>query len=91
MDTQPDEIDAYVGARIRAIRKSKRIPQQSIAKALSVTSQQVQKYEKATNRVSASMLIRTARHLGVPVRELLPPEDEGGATAPMPANLITLL
>ena len=52
-DHQPDPIDIAVGARIRMRRKSMGVSQQGLADVLGVTFQQVQKYERGTNRVSA--------------------------------------
>lgn len=60
-----DPIDTHVGARIRALRKQLRLSQSDLAKWLGLTFQQVQKYENGHNRVSASMLAKTARFLEV--------------------------
>lgn len=60
-------IDIYVGSRIRLRRNSLKISQGTLADALGLTFQQVQKYERGTNRVSASKLYDTARVLEVPV------------------------
>jgi transcriptional regulator with XRE-family HTH domain len=73
----PDPIDIEVGGRIRARRVSLGISQTALAKALGLTFQQVQKYEKGANRVSASTLVRVARELGVTVAFLV---GEGGAS-----------
>lgn len=67
----PDPFDVEVGARVRTVRKSKGISQSDLATAAGITFQQVQKYERGANRVSASMLQRIARHLGVSMAELL--------------------
>jgi transcriptional regulator with XRE-family HTH domain len=71
----PDPIDVEVGGRIRARRMALGISQTALAKALGLTFQQVQKYEKGANRVSASTLVRVARELGVTVAFLV---GEGG-------------
>jgi transcriptional regulator with XRE-family HTH domain len=63
----PDPIDVEVGARIRARRVSLGISQTALAKALGLTFQQVQKYERGVNRVSASKLYETAQVLQAPV------------------------
>ena len=60
-------IDIYVGSRIRLRRKDRKISQSMLAKELGLTFQQVQKYERGGNRVSASKLYETARVLEVPV------------------------
>lgn len=59
-----DPIDIAVGARIRIRRKELGISQQKLAEGLGVTFQQVQKYERGANRISASMLARTFKILG---------------------------
>lgn len=65
--TKPDPIDAHVGNRLSIRRKLLGLSQQKLAEALGITFQQVQKYEKASNRISASRLYRLADVLGVPV------------------------
>lgn len=59
----PNPIDQYVGARIRARRKVLGVSQEKLADQLGLTFQQVQKYERGTNRVSASKLYEIARAL----------------------------
>jgi transcriptional regulator with XRE-family HTH domain len=63
----PDPIDAEVGRRIRLLRLERGLSQTALANRLGVTFQQVQKYEKGTNRVGAGRLSRIAYFLGVPV------------------------
>jgi transcriptional regulator with XRE-family HTH domain len=58
-------VDRHVGARIRMQRMARGFSQTALGKAVGVTFQQVQKYEKATNRVSASRLQRIANVLKV--------------------------
>jgi transcriptional regulator with XRE-family HTH domain len=65
-----DPIDIAVGARIRLLRKVRGISQQALAEAAGVTFQQIQKYERGSNRVSASMLSRIAATLDAPVSEM---------------------
>jgi transcriptional regulator with XRE-family HTH domain len=77
----PDPIDVEVGGRIRTRRIALGVSQTALAKALGLTFQQVQKYEKGANRVSASTLVRVARELGVTVAFLV---GEEGQTAPPP-------
>lgn len=60
-------IDQHVGRRIRERRKLIDQSQETLAGALGVTFQQIQKYERATNRVSASKLWLTAQAQGVHV------------------------
>jgi transcriptional regulator with XRE-family HTH domain len=61
----PLEIDLMVGERIRVRRLMLKMSQTELGKQLSVSFQQVQKYEKGSNRVSASRLQRIADVLGV--------------------------
>lgn len=72
----PDPIDVAVGARIRARRIALKVSQTALAKALGLTFQQVQKYEKGANRVSASTLVRVAHELGVSVGYLVGEDGE---------------
>lgn len=60
-------IDQYVGSRVRMRRMLAGISQEKLGDALGVTFQQVQKYEKGTNRIGASRLHQIAQVLGVPV------------------------
>jgi transcriptional regulator with XRE-family HTH domain len=63
----PNPIDVFVGARVRLQRQVLGMSQGTLAGALNITFQQVQKYEKGTNRIGASRLQEIARILGVPV------------------------
>ncbi|MCW9001632.1 MAG: helix-turn-helix domain-containing protein [Rhodospirillales bacterium] len=65
--TEPDPIDRYVGARVRASRVGQRISQTKLGDAIGVTFQQIQKYENGTNRIGASNLFKIAGVLGVEV------------------------
>ena len=62
-DRHPNPIDLHVGARIRMRRKLLGISQEKLAEGLGLTFQQVQKYERGANRVSASKLYEIARSL----------------------------
>ena len=62
-----DEIDAHVGRRIRYRRMSLGLSQDGLARALGLTFQQVQKYEKGQNRIGAGRLYQIALELTVPV------------------------
>jgi len=63
----PHAADAHVGGRIRLRRTLQGMSQSELADALGMTFQQIQKYEKGTNRVSASKLWDIAHALKVPV------------------------
>lgn len=64
------DIDRVVGVRITALRKAKGLTQTELGIAIGVTFQQVQKYEKGTNRLGASRLQEVARALEVPISTL---------------------
>ena len=77
----PNPIDIHVGSRLRLRRNLLGISQTDLGKALGVTFQQVQKYEKGTNRISASRLFNLSRVLDVPISfffEDLSPAAAGG-------------
>ena len=76
----PDPVDVHVGARIRTRRLFIGMNQETLANALGLTFQQVQKYEGGANRVSASRLSQVAEVLGVPIAYFFSDLDaEGGA------------
>lgn len=60
-------VDTHVGSRIRVRRQVLKMSQEKLGEELGVTFQQVQKYERGTNRVGASRLWRMAEVLTVPV------------------------
>ena len=64
---QPDPLDIKVGSKVRALRLERQMSQEKLGDALGLTFQQVQKYEKGTNRISAGRLQRIAAILEVPV------------------------
>jgi DNA-binding XRE family transcriptional regulator len=64
----PNFIDRHVGSRLRLRRQTLGITQTKLGEALGVSFQQVQKYEKGTNRLSASGLQQAAHLLQVPVK-----------------------
>jgi transcriptional regulator with XRE-family HTH domain len=63
LDRAPNPIDRHVGLRIRLRRKELGVSQERLADSIGLTFQQVQKYERAANRVSASKLWEMARVL----------------------------
>jgi transcriptional regulator with XRE-family HTH domain len=63
----PNPVDKYVGSRVRMRRIMLGMSQEKLGEALGLTFQQVQKYEKGTNRVGASRLQQIAEILQVPV------------------------
>jgi transcriptional regulator with XRE-family HTH domain len=68
MKNQPHAVDIEIGRAIRKRRLLNGVSQSDLGAGIGVTFQQVQKYEKGTNRVSASMLTEIARVLHVDVR-----------------------
>jgi transcriptional regulator with XRE-family HTH domain len=63
----PNPVDKYVGSRVRMRRIMLGMSQEKLGEALGLTFQQVQKYEKGTNRVGASRLQQISEILQVPV------------------------
>jgi transcriptional regulator with XRE-family HTH domain len=63
----PNLIDRHVGSRVRMRRVLMGMSQEKLGEALGVTFQQVQKYEKGTNRIGASRLQQIAAILQVPI------------------------
>ncbi|WP_019646981.1 helix-turn-helix domain-containing protein [Novispirillum itersonii] len=76
-DFQPNPIDSYVGDRLRCRREVLNITQQQLATAINVSFQQVQKYERGLNRMSASRLYMAACALRVPVGYFFEDMDPG--------------
>ena len=66
-DQGPNPVDRHVGLRLRMRRKELGISQEKLAEAIGLTFQQVQKYERAANRVSASKLWEMARALSTSI------------------------
>jgi transcriptional regulator with XRE-family HTH domain len=67
--------DAEVGKRVRTFRMQKGLSQTELATKIGVSFQQIQKYEKGTNRISSGRLEAIAAALGQPVTVLLPSMD----------------
>jgi len=87
-DAVADPVDVAVGARIRLLRKVRGLSQQALAEAAGVTFQQIQKYERGANRVSASMLARIARTLDIPVSEMFGEGAAGGSAIDEVSDLL---
>ena len=81
-DRSPNPVDLHVGARIRMRRRMQGVSQERLADALGLTFQQVQKYVRGANRVSASKLYEIAASLRTPVsyffEGLADPSSEAG-------------
>ncbi len=85
----PDPIDVAVGARVRIRRRWLGLSQTQLANALGITFQQVQKYERGANRVSASMLVKIAAKLETTVAALVGEDGSAPVEAIIYAQLAT--
>lgn len=75
-----DPVDLFVGEQLRAARLRLGLSQAELGKAMNLSFQQVQKYERGVNRISASMLVRASMTLAVPVADFFPnPEPDPAA------------
>jgi transcriptional regulator with XRE-family HTH domain len=77
----PDAVDKLVGRNIRVLRLAKGLSQTELADALGVTFQQVQKYEKGTNRVGSGRLLKISGILGVKITDFFEGTDRPHDTA----------
>lgn len=64
---KPTQLDARIGSRIRIARQNRGLSQTRLADQIGVTFQQIQKYERGTNRIAASRLVRAAEALNLPL------------------------
>ena len=93
----PNPTDKHVGSRVRMRRMMLGMSQEKLGDALSLTFQQVQKYEKGTNRIGASRLQQIAHFLQVPVSFFfegapdLAGSPDGMTEAPSPAYVSDFL
>ena len=79
----PHPVDVHVGSRVRLRRTLLGMSQTDIADALGLTFQQVQKYEKGVNRISASRLYQISLIFDVPVESFFEEiEGEGSSSSP---------
>src|SRR6266705_1233356 len=95
----PNPIDKHVGSRVRMRRMMLGMSQEKLGDALGLTFQQVQKYEKGTNRIGASRLQQISHILQVPVAFFFEgaPHEQGElhgsleAPSPVPAYVTEFL
>ena len=93
----PNPIDKHVGSRVRMRRMMLGMSQTNLGDGLHLTFQQVQKYEKGTNRISASRLQQSAHILQVPVTFFfegapsVPGAPQAKGAAPSPAYVSDFL
>jgi|AGTN01.2.fsa_nt_gi Predicted transcriptional regulators len=66
-DGEPNPVDLHVGSRLRLRRTLLGLSQEELGGAMGLTFQQIQKYERGANRISASRLFDLSRVLSVPV------------------------
>lgn len=83
---KPDPTDVIVGGNVRRRRLAKNMSQEKLGDALGLTFQQVQKYEKGTNRMGSSRLLQIAKILGVTVQDLFAGTPLGDPKASDPTN-----
>lgn len=79
---KPNPVDIHVGSRVRLRRTMIGLSQEKLGEALGITFQQVQKYEKGTNRIGASRLQEISKVLETPVSfffEDAPGQDSAAA------------
>jgi transcriptional regulator with XRE-family HTH domain len=65
--SNPHVVDAHVGQRLRIRRNMLGITQGDLVDKIGLTFQQIQKYERGANRISASRLFEISRALDVPI------------------------
>ena len=83
--------DAIIGNNIRVHRLARSMSQTDLAKAIGLTFQQVQKYEKGANRIGSGRLVRIADALGVPVLTLLAGLPGAERISPVEPSAVALL
>lgn len=64
---KPHEVDIRVGANLKTLRQQREFTQSELGEVLGITFQQIQKYEKGTNRISASKLFEIAQFFNIGV------------------------
>jgi transcriptional regulator with XRE-family HTH domain len=81
----PQDVDRHVGSRVRMRRMMVGMSQEKLGDSCGITFQQIQKYEKGTNRIGASRLHQIARILEVPVEFFYEgaPLDQGSGETPV--------
>lgn len=77
MAANPNPIDIHVGSRVRLRRTLLGMSQEKLGEALSLTFQQIQKYERGANRIGSSRLYQLANILDVPVSFFFDDMPEG--------------
>jgi len=81
------DINKYIGRQLRHTRENAGLSQMDIGRTSGVSSQQVQKYEWAINRIAASKLYLLAEALGVPIAAFFPKREQNTSELVMPASV----
>lgn len=78
-----EKIDQFIGGKIYSLRLAKGYSRQKLAEGIGVTHQQLQKYEKGTNRLSTGRLILIAKALGKTIDYFYKGLDEADSAEPV--------
>lgn len=71
MESQTEEaLDVFFGSRLRSMRRLRALTQTELGEQIGVSFQQVQKYERGTNRISLSKAVRISEALDIPISSL---------------------
>jgi len=89
MARHSQDMDRLVGLRVAQLRQTQGLSQTALAERLGVSFQQVQKYEKGTNRISASRLFQLSEVFGCTVSYLFP--DQSDLVSPFESLSPTLM
>lgn len=91
----PNPIDVHVGSRLRMRRMLVGMSQEKLGESLDLTFQQIQKYEKGSNRISASRLYDMSRILDVPVQfffdDMVRSDIDGRSKADKPSGSFEMI
>lgn len=77
-----NKYDAIVGSNVKTLRNAKKMSQDELGRRIGVTFQQVQKYEKGTNRISAGRLVDISKVLGFDLMHFYQGVEEGESELP---------
>jgi len=88
-DGGPDRLDQALGLAIRLRRHARGLSQSALGEAIGVSFQQIQKYERGSNRVSFSTMVRICEALGCHVSDLVAEVEQLGDGRSGPQDLLT--
>lgn len=86
----PHPVDVHVGKQLRLRRKALGLSQADLGRQVGITFQQIQKYERGTNRMGASRLWEFAQVLQVPVDYFFQGYESNGSKATLPPDSVFL-